>query len=58
LKEQLFNDELRYEKQIEYLEIMKKEHKYILVLSDRISEIERLYEKYKDSDDFSVVLIT
>ena len=58
LKEQLFEDKIRFEKQIEYLEKMKQEHNYILILSDRISEITRLYEKYEQDKDFYTVLIT
>lgn len=57
LKEQLFEDESRYRHQKSVLSDILKDNRYILILSDRISEIERLYNDL-EWWDYSLIKIT
>jgi len=57
IKEQLFEDKTRYNHQKQVLTEIIEENKYILILSDRISEIERMYEDLKWWD-YSLIKIT
>ena len=58
LKEELLDDSERYKYQKKELEKIMKKNKYTLILSDRISEIEKYYNDYKDKKDIYVIMIS
>ena len=58
LKEQLIWDEKRYEEQKEWLWQILMKNRYVLVLSDRLEEIERLYDDMYTDYKYEIIKIT
>jgi len=58
LKEELINDEKRYKHQKEWLWQIMWKNKYTLVLSDRLEEIERLYDDIYSDYKYEIIKIT
>lgn len=58
LKEELLDDDERFKYQLQELDKILEKNKYTLILSDRLVEVDKFYEKIIDREDYEIIKMT